>query len=117
MIKLLEILRFTGCGVGIFLAYYFGESPEGILRIMTPWFVGSVAGLSAVEGLFFSRQPPKKALNRGVITRGRARSGFSLLQLRLLSSFLQAGTNMPISVWFLFFASFYYSRQPIMPIR
>lgn len=56
MIKLLEILRFTGCGVGVFLAYYFGESPEGILRIMTPWFVGSVAGLSAVEGLFFSGQ-------------------------------------------------------------
>lgn len=56
MIKLLEILRFTGCGVGVFLAYSLGETPEEILRIMTPWFVGSVAGLSAVEGLFFSRQ-------------------------------------------------------------
>ena len=54
MIKLLEILRFTGCGIGVFLAYYHGETPEEILRIMTPWFVCSVAGLSAVEGLFFS---------------------------------------------------------------
>ncbi|WP_294347319.1 DUF6790 family protein [Prosthecochloris sp.] len=56
MIKLLEILRFTGCGIGVFLAYYYGENPEEILRIMTPWFVGSVAGLSAVERFFFSKE-------------------------------------------------------------
>ncbi len=56
MIKILEILRFAGCGLGIFLAYSYGETPEEILRIMTPWFVGSIAGLSAIEGLFFARE-------------------------------------------------------------
>ena len=56
MIKLLEILRFIGCGLGVFLAYYFGNTPEEILRIMTPWFIGSVAGLSGIEGLFFSEK-------------------------------------------------------------
>ncbi len=56
MIKLLELLRFTGCGLGVFLAYCFGNTPEEILRIMTPWFIGSVAGLSGIEGLFFSEK-------------------------------------------------------------
>uniref|UniRef100_B3EJ85 Integral membrane protein n=1 Tax=Chlorobium phaeobacteroides (strain BS1) TaxID=331678 RepID=B3EJ85_CHLPB len=56
IIKLLEILRIAGASVGVFLAYYFGKSPEEVLCIMTPWFIGSVAGLSAIEGLFFSKK-------------------------------------------------------------
>jgi len=55
IVKLLEILRISGAGIGVFLAYYYGNSPEEILRIMTPWFIGSVAGLSAIEGLFFGK--------------------------------------------------------------
>ncbi len=53
MIKLLEALRIAGCSAGIFLAYLYGQTPEEILRIMTPWFIGSIAGLSGIEGLFF----------------------------------------------------------------
>jgi len=53
IIKLLETLRIAGTFLGVFLAYCHGDSPEAVLRIMTPWFIGSIAGLSAIEGLFF----------------------------------------------------------------
>lgn len=60
IIKLLEALRIAGTFLGVFLAYYYGDSPEEVLRIMTPWFVGSIAGLSAIEGLFFGDKAAKE---------------------------------------------------------
>jgi len=54
IIKLLEVLRIAGACLGVFLAYYFGTTPEEVLRIMTPWLIGSIAGFSAVDGLFFA---------------------------------------------------------------
>jgi len=47
----LEILRW-GCVVaGFQLAYALGQGPAERLHILTPWVVGSLAGLSAVESL------------------------------------------------------------------
>ena len=60
MIKILEALRIAGCSAGIFLAYLYGQTPEEILRIMTPWFVGSIAGFSGIEGLFFGRNAARE---------------------------------------------------------
>lgn len=54
MIKLLELLRILGSCLGVFLAYWFGNTPEEVLRIMTPWLIGSIAGLSAIDGLLFA---------------------------------------------------------------
>jgi hypothetical protein len=56
IIKLLEILRITGACLGVFLAYYYGRSPEDVLRIMTPWLIGSIAGFSAIDGLLFGNE-------------------------------------------------------------
>ncbi|MCW8798638.1 MAG: hypothetical protein OQK66_06685 [Prosthecochloris sp.] len=60
MIKLLEALRIAGCSAGIFLAYLYGQTPEEVLRIMTPWFIGSIAGLSGIEGLVFGERAARE---------------------------------------------------------
>ncbi len=56
IIKLLEVLRIAGACLGVFLAYYYGRTPEEVLRIMTPWLIGSIAGCSAIDGLFFGNE-------------------------------------------------------------
>ena len=49
-----------GCGLGIFLGYYYGETPEEIIRIMNPWIIGSIAGLTGIEGIFFAKAAAKE---------------------------------------------------------
>jgi len=61
IIKILEFTRIAGTMAGIFLAYYSGDTAEEALHIMTPIIVFSIAGLSGLEGLFFSSAASKAA--------------------------------------------------------
>jgi len=84
IIKILEILRIVGTGLGIFLAYYLGDTPEEILRIMTPWIIGSIAGFSAIEGLLFA----KKAAEATGYEQGsdyQKQTGFAFLSFALMA--------------------------------
>lgn len=98
IIKLLEALRIAGTALGVFLAYYYGNSPEEVLRIMTPWFVGSIAGLSAIEGLFFG---DKAAKEKGFEGRSNYQRQNAFCHW---SRSLHIGTPMPTSPWYRFFA-------------
>ena len=84
MIKLLEILRMIGSGLGIFLGYYYGDTPEEILRIMNPWLIGSIAGLSGIEGLFFGKAAAKeKGFEQG--SNYQRQSAFAFLTIGIIS--------------------------------
>lgn len=105
MIKLLEILRMLGSGVGIFLAYYYGDTPEKILNIMNPWVIGSIAGLSGIEGLFFAKQAAKeKGFEQGSnYQRQSAMAFLSIGLVALLVYFSGWGlyANLSIAITFL----------------
>lgn len=51
----LEALRWIGVVTGFQLAYLLGDGSRERLHILAPWVVGSLAGLTAVESLFFGR--------------------------------------------------------------
>ncbi len=60
IIKIIEIVRIAGTCFGIFWAYFIGMSgdnpAQSVLHIITPWVIISLAGTSAIEGLFFGKQ-------------------------------------------------------------
>lgn len=84
IIKLLEIFRITGACLGVFFAYYYGTSPEEILRILTPWMIGSIAGCSAIDGLFFAKQAAaEKGFEQG--SNYQRQNGFWFLSVAVTS--------------------------------
>jgi VIT1/CCC1 family predicted Fe2+/Mn2+ transporter len=84
IIKVLEILRIIGTGLGIFMAYYYGKNPQEILSIMTPWLLVSIAGLSAMEGLIWGK---KAAQATGYETGSnyQKQSAFAFLSMAIMS--------------------------------
>lgn len=84
IIKILEILRISGTGIGIFLAYYYGKNPEQILSIMTPWLVTSIAGLSALEGLIWGKKAAE-ATGYETGSNYQKQSAFAFLSLAIMS--------------------------------
>ena len=50
--KIFEILRWSGVFIGIFLAFYFGNTPQQQFSIMFVWVTVSLAGLTGIN-LFF----------------------------------------------------------------
>lgn len=61
IIKLLEFTRIALTAIGIFMAYYYGNTPEEVLRIISPFVITAIAGLSGIEGLFFSKAASRAA--------------------------------------------------------
>lgn len=57
----LEILRYVGVGVGVYLALYSGQNPVDQFSTVCLWSVLSLAGLTGVEGFFFGRQAADKS--------------------------------------------------------
>jgi hypothetical protein len=53
-IKIFEILRWVGVFIGIFLAFYYGQTPEQQFNIMFVWITVSLAGLTGIN-LFFGK--------------------------------------------------------------
>ena len=53
--RVLEILRWVGVGIGIFLALLLGEGPVQQFSILCGWVVISLAGLTGIESVFFAQ--------------------------------------------------------------
>jgi hypothetical protein len=50
--RLLEILRWTGVGAGIFFAFTFGKDPAQLFNILSLFVVISIAGFTGIESVF-----------------------------------------------------------------
>ncbi len=121
IIKVLEILRITGTGLGIFLAYYYGKNPEEILHIMTPWLVVSIAGLSALEGLIWSKKAAE-ATGYETGSNYQKQSAFAFLSMTVISLIIYFSDWGPIAnitlvltfVLFLFMSAINHGYQAIV---
>ncbi len=60
IIKIIEIIRIAGTSFGIYWSYNVGMTAsnphESVLHLLAPWIIVSIAGTSAIEGLFFGKQ-------------------------------------------------------------
>lgn len=61
IIKIFEITRIVSASVGCFITYYLYDTPEGILHLLAPWMIVTLAGLSGIEGLFFGKKAAEAA--------------------------------------------------------
>jgi len=52
--RFLEICRWIGVAIGIFFAFYWSTNPQSQFNIFAVFTVVFIAGLTAIEGLFFS---------------------------------------------------------------
>jgi hypothetical protein len=92
--RALEIMRWIGVVTGFQVAFFLGRTPPERLHILTPWVVGSLAGLTAVESLFFGRAASRIT---GYAPGGYQRqSGMNSLALAV----------MAVLVWFLGWGTF-----------
>ncbi len=114
IIKIIEIIRIAGASFGIYWAYNIGMATgtpaESVLHIITPWILVSIAGTSAIEGLFFGKQA---AAEKGFKNEGSYafQSRIALLSyalIGLLVYFMNWGTNAELTIMltFMFFMSF-----------
>ena len=114
IIKIIEILRIAGATFGIYWAYNVGMSQpnpaEAVLHIMTPWIVFSIAGTSALEGLFFGKLSAKE---KGFENDGNYayQSRIALLSYGVMSLFVYfmnwgKEADLTIMLTFLFFMVF-----------
>lgn len=124
IIKLIEIIRIAGTSFGIFWAYYIGmagtDQAAAVLHIMTPWVVFSIAGTSALEGLFFGK---RSAAEKGFANDGNYafQSRIALLSygiIALLVYFLDWGTHAELTIvlTFMFFMIFSASNHAYQAI-
>jgi len=124
IIKIIEIIRIAGASFGIYWAYYIGmgtSTPdESVLHILTPWIIVSIAGTSAIEGLFFGKQ---SAAEKGFVNDGNYayQSRIALLSYAVLSLvvyFANWGTNAELTImltfmFFMFFSAINHGYQAV----
>ncbi len=124
IIKIIEIIRIAGASFGIYWAYYIdmstGTPAESVLHILTPWIIVSIAGTSAIEGLFFGKQA---ASEKGFVDDGNYayQSRIALLSYAVLSLvvyFANWGTNAELTImltflFFMFFSAINHGYQAI----
>lgn len=114
IIKIIEFLRIAGATFGVFWAYNVGmetSTPhESVLHIITPWLIVSIAGTSAIEGLFFGEQT---AAEKGFVNDGnyayQSRIGLlSYAVISLLVYFENWGSKAELTIilTFMFFMLF-----------
>jgi hypothetical protein len=53
--RALEAGRWLGVVAGFALAWSLGSTPAERLHVLAPWLVGSLAGLTGIESVFFGR--------------------------------------------------------------
>lgn len=53
--RFLEIFRWMGVALGIFLAFYWGNNPQTQFNIFAIFTVVFIAGFTALEGFFFQK--------------------------------------------------------------
>ncbi len=124
IIKIIEIIRIAGASFGIYWAYYVGMSTstpaESVLHVLTPWIIVSIAGTSAIEGLFFGKQ---SADEKGFVNDGnyayQSRIGLlSYAVISLVVYFANWGTNAELTImltfiFFMFFSAINHGYQAI----
>ena len=104
LIKILEILRIAGVSIGMYISYSIGMAtstpPESVLHLISPWVLVSIAGTSAIEGIFFGKQSAaEKGFEQG--SNYQKQSAFGLLSYAILSLvvyFGKLGTNAEITI-------------------
>lgn len=124
IIKIIEIIRIAGASFGIYWAYYAGMSTstpsESVLHIITPWVIVSLAGTSAIEGLFFGKL---SAAEKGFKDDGNYayQSRIALLSYAIISLvvyFANWGTNAELTImltflFFMFFSAINHGYQAV----
>jgi len=104
IIKLIEISRITATAIGVFLAYYLGETPQEVLHILSPWVIVAIAGTSGLEGLLFGKQAAiEKGFEQG--SNYQTQSAIALLSyavIALVVYFLKWGNNAELTIVFVF---------------
>jgi hypothetical protein len=104
IIKIIEIIRIVATGFGVFISYYYGETPQEVLHLMSPWLIVAIAGTSGLEGLFFGKQGAKeKGFEQG--SNYQTQSAIALLSYGVISLvvyFMNWGTNAELTIVFAF---------------
>lgn len=57
--KILEILRILGAAIGFFIAYNRWHTPIAAIHVLVPWLIISLAGLTGIGSIFFSKETEK----------------------------------------------------------
>jgi hypothetical protein len=110
IIKIIELVRIVATAFGIFWSYYSGDTPQEVLHLMSPWVIISIAGTSALEGLFFGKKAAiEKGFEQG--SNYQIQSAIALLSYAIISFvvyYFGWGTNAELTIVlaFLFFMVF-----------
>jgi hypothetical protein len=104
IIKILEFTRLAGVIAGYFVSYFLFDTPEEMLKSLTIWTVVSIAGLSGLEGLLFSKQAAKdKGYEQGSNYQIQSACAFlSLAIIAILVVALNWGTKAYLTISFAF---------------
>jgi hypothetical protein len=121
IIKIIEGIRIGGTSLGVFLAYYYGNTAQEVLSLMSPWVVVSIAGTSGFESLFLSRETARQKGFRGG-GNYQIQSGIALLSYAVLALsvyLLKWGTNAELTIilafmFFTVFSAVNHSRSAIV---
>ena len=104
IIKILEFMRLGGVIAGYFVSYFMFETPEEILKSLTIWTIVSIAGLSGIEGLLFSKMAAKeKGFEQGSNYQIQSACAFlSMAIVAVVTVIFQWGTMAYLTVSFVF---------------
>jgi len=104
IIKIIEITRIVATAIGVFVAYYYGETPQQALHIIVPWLLLAIAGTSGLEGLFFAKAGAEaKGFEQG--SNYQTQSAIALLSysvIALVVYLLNWGTKSELTIVFAF---------------
>ncbi|MCF8033751.1 MAG: hypothetical protein K9K66_14805 [Desulfarculaceae bacterium] len=59
--SILEIVRWAGVGLGVFLANLWGGTPQAQFSLVCFWTVAPVAGLTGIESLFLGQRAAEQS--------------------------------------------------------
>ncbi|MCB2225829.1 MAG: hypothetical protein KQH53_04055 [Desulfarculaceae bacterium] len=81
--SVLEIARWAGVGLGVFLAHLWGGTPQAQFSLVCFWTVLPVAGLTGLESLFLGRAASEQSGYGGGGGAYQRQSGLNNLALAL----------------------------------
>ena len=120
LIKWFEIGRYVGIFLGIFFGYAYGNTPQEILHVLIPWVVITIAGLTGIEGIFFSNEAAK-SMGREPGSPYQIQSGMNNLAVAIAAFFVYIFnwgiyaevTVLLVLLIFLFLSAINHAREAI----
>ena len=125
LLKILDILRIVIAAIAFYFGYQIGfaegYNPEAQLHFMTPVIIVAIAGISGIEGLFFSKRSAElKGFETG--SNYQKQSAIALLSYAVIAVavyFLNWGIKAELTilfafVFFFFFSSINHAAEAIM---